>query len=517
MALFERTLMLLAAAVVLLHVARHFKLPYPAILALAGCGVAALPFTPQIGIEPHLALALFVAPAVLDSAFDLPPRELAKNWLPLTSLAVLLVLATTAAVAWAGHAIAGMPLAAALAMGAIVAPPDAAAASAILRQFDIPRRTMVVLQGESLLNDAVALLLFGIATTAAMQTGNAWTHAVPTLIVAVPAGALLGVALGAAFVYIAGRVAGTLSAVIVQFTVTYGAWIIAERLGLSAISAVVALAMVAARHLPARTRANDRINASAVWGSSVFVLNVLAFLLMGLQARSILSRLDGEALLQALSFSAWVLAIVIGVRLAWVLAYGLLLRRFTAQVHRVAPKVFVPSARIQVLVSWCGMRGLVTLATAFALPDNFPQRDLIVLTAFSVVLGTLVLQGLSMRPLIALLNLPMDRASLQQANGARAAMLHAAIQVLGSRDDAVSADVRAEYQAALDHALGNAEGTPSAHNRVRLHAIHAQRKVLREWRRHDRIDEDTYHRLERELDWAELSASRSADVALVEG
>ena len=156
MQLFEITLILLTLAVVFMHIARRLRVPYPSLLALAGGCVALVPFAPHLGIQPQLALALFVAPAVMDSAFDMPPRELLRIWVPLVSLAVVLVLLTTVAVAWAGVALGGLPVAAAIALGAIVAPPDAAAAAAVLREFNLPRRTVAVLQGESLLNDAVA-------------------------------------------------------------------------------------------------------------------------------------------------------------------------------------------------------------------------------------------------------------------------------------------------------------------------------------------------------------------------
>src|ERR1700759_1352213 len=193
MQLFEITLALLTIAVVLLQLARRLQVPYPSMLALVGGCVAVLPFAPHLGIQPQLALALFVAPAVVDSAFDLPPRELLRNWVPLVSLAVVLVLLTTAAVAWAGVALAGLPVAAAVALGAIVAPPDAAAASAVLRQFALPRRTLSVLQGESLLNDAVALLVFGFAVSAAIAPDGEWRSLAPRLLIAVPGGGLLGI------------------------------------------------------------------------------------------------------------------------------------------------------------------------------------------------------------------------------------------------------------------------------------------------------------------------------------
>jgi CPA1 family monovalent cation:H+ antiporter len=167
MALFESLLALLLVSILLLKISGHIGVPYPTMLAFAGACVAALPWAPNIEMEPRLALALFISPALLDAAYDLPPRELRRDWLPLTWLALIAVILTTAAVAWVGWAWEGMPLAAAIALGAIVAPPDAAAAAAVLTQFPLPRRTMAILQGESLLNDATALLIFTAAVAIA--------------------------------------------------------------------------------------------------------------------------------------------------------------------------------------------------------------------------------------------------------------------------------------------------------------------------------------------------------------
>jgi Na+/H+ antiporter len=514
MPLFDITLVLLAIAVVLLQIARHLRVPYPAMLALVGGCVAALPFAPHLSIDPRLALALFVAPAVMDTAFDMPPREMLRIWLPLTSLAVVLVLLTTAAVAWAGWAIAGLPLAAAVALGAIVSPPDAAAAAAVLQEFKLPRRTMAVLQGEGLLNDAVALLAFGLAVSAAVSPGREWSALMPRLLIAVPGGALLGAAMGALGVRTAHKVAGTLSSIIVQFLLTFGTWILAERLSLSPIVAVVALAAVVARYMPARTSARDRVNSYAVWAAVVFVLNVLAFLLMGLQARVILSQLQGDALRHALAFAAIVLTVVIGVRFLWVMAYGMMLRLFRSFVeHRVLGTL--PSARIGVLVSWCGMRGLVTLATAFSLPQEFPGRNVIVLSAFTVVLGTLVLQGFTIRPLIALLRITPDRSLDIEVAEARRAMLEAALAELEGFSGQTADAVRAEYRAARA-ASADPSRPATAYDSLRALAVAAERRLLVEWRQKGRIDDDAYHLLEEELDRAELHAA-SAGAAPTEG
>jgi NhaP-type Na+/H+ or K+/H+ antiporter len=503
MELFEITLVLLTIAVVLLQLARRLKAPYPSMLALVGGCVAVLPFAPHLGIQPQLALALFVAPAVVDSAFDMPPRELMRIWVPLVSLAVVLVLLTTAAVAWAGVALAGLPVAAAIALGAIVAPPDAAAASAVLRQFSLPRRTLAVLQGESLLNDAVALLVFGLAVSAAVAPGSAWHSLVPRLLIAVPGGALVGVLAAQLAIRTFPKVAGTLTSIIVQFLITYGTWILAERLQLSPIVAEVALAGVIALYLPSRTSARDRVNTNAVWTTVVFVLNVLAFLLMGLQLRTILNQLQSDALTHALSFAGIVLAIVIGVRFAYVMAYGFVLRTFRAFFEKRVLHSKVPTAPIGVLVSWCGMRGLVTLATALALPDEFPSRDVIVLSAFSVVLGTLILQGFTIRPLIAALRIAPDTSLDDEVRETRIAMLDAALTELGEIPGESAGALRAEYSAAragsVDRSQPNTE-----YDGMRRQVIAAERRLLAEWRRRGRIQDDAYHLLEDELDRAEL-------------
>jgi Na+/H+ antiporter len=512
MQLFEITLILLALAVVFLQIARRLRLPYPSLLALAGGCVALLPFAPHMGIQPQLALALFVAPAVLDSAFDMPPREMLRIWVPLVSLAVVLVLLTTAAVAWAGVALGGLPIAAAIALGAIVAPPDAAAASAVLREFSLPRRTLAVLQGESLLNDAVALLLFGLAVTAAVAPDGAWRSLAPRLLVAVPGGAVLGVLSAQFGIRIFTKLAGTLSLVLAQFLVGYGTWILAERLQLSPIVAEVALAAVIAHYMPSRTSARDRVNSYAVWATMVFVLNVLAFLLMGLQARDILSQLQSDALTHALGFAGIVLGIVIGVRLAYVMAYGFVLRMFRHFFERILHSR-VPSASIGVLTSWCGMRGLVTLATALALPPEFPSRDVIVLSAFMVVLGTLILQGFTIRPLISLLHITPDDSLDEEVGQTRNAMLEAALKELQGIPGDGAAALRAEYGAVRAGNVGRAQ-PDTEYDNMRRRAILAERLLLADWRRRGRIQDDAYHLLEDELDRAELHVAPMSNTYL---
>jgi monovalent cation/hydrogen antiporter len=231
MALFEWTLALLLGAVILAGLARRLEVPYPALLAVAGAVLAFLPFAPSIEIEPELALALFVAPVLLDAAFDTSPRDLRRYALPLVLLALVAVILTTAAVAFVGWRMAGLPFAAAVALGAIVAPPDAAAAAAVLSQFRPPRRTLAILQGESLLNDATALLIYRMAVVAAagpLLLGSA----APIVAISAIGSLVAGYALARLFYLVMGGIEDPASATILQFVSTFGVWIFAERMGL---------------------------------------------------------------------------------------------------------------------------------------------------------------------------------------------------------------------------------------------------------------------------------------------
>ena len=250
--------------------------------------------------------------------------------------------------------------------------------------------------------------------------------------------------IGKAYVIVSPRLAGTLGGTLFEFATTFGVWIAADRFHLSAILAVVAFAMTVARYVPERQSPRDRIHSYSVWETTVFLLNVLAFLLMGLQARAIVNRFDSDQFWQALGFAGMVLVVVVVVRLAWVLLYN----RSLAVVAWARGSSGQPGIKQGFVVAWCGMRGLVTLATALALPVSFPARDLIVLSAFVVVLGTLIAQGLTLAPLLRVLRLPPDelvreRALVREIGDAG----RRASEMLGDRRDAAATRLRADYQA----------------------------------------------------------------------
>ncbi|HTV78520.1 MAG TPA: cation:proton antiporter [Steroidobacteraceae bacterium] len=508
MALFQSILTLLLLSVLLLQASRRLHIPYPTMLAVAGVLVAALPWAAAVSFDPGLALALFIAPAILDSAFDFPLRAIRTYWLSLLALAVVAVLVTTAVVAWAGVALGGLPLAAAIVLGAIVSPPDAAAAAAMLNRPDLPHSTATVLKGESLLNDAVALLIFGVALSVATDGGPV-AHALPRLALAIPGGLLLGFLSGQLAMFVMRFLIGTLGGILFQFLVTFATWVVAERLGVSPVLAVVAAAMTVAQH-DGRMAALDRIHSNAVWVVVVFVLNVLAFLFVGLEARGIVRSLPAAQLHQDLRFAGIVLALVIGVRIVLVMTYNRAVQRLIRHWRGTGG----PTLKQGVVAAWCGMRGMVTLAAALALPGGFPQRDLVVLSALAVVLGTLVLQGATLEPLIRFLKFPADDAREREKARVRILLTESAMASLAGRDDAVARQLRVELELELaDH---RAALRPGRLDGLRVNAIALQRELLRRMRHECQVEDEIYRALEQELDLHELASMRRLQLELID-
>ena len=497
MSFFESLLALLLAAVLLLQVARRLSLPYPAMLAVAGFALAFVPGAPTIALDPETVLALFIAPVLLDAAFDFPLSAARRLWRPLVVMALGAVLVSALTAAWIGVALAGLPVAAALVLGAIVAPPDAAAATTVLSQVSLPRRTVAVLQGESLFNDATALLLFGGALAVQMAEGDAPGLAL-RLSLAVPGGIAFGVACGWAMGRIARFAGGTLGGNLLQFVNAFLVWIVADRLHLSAVLAVVACAMTVARHPDVSSSPRNRVHSFAVWATVVFLLNVLAFLLMGMQARLILARLSAEQLQTALGFAGCVVAGLVVARFAVVMGWNRLAARFAAARGSLPP----PTVAQGVAVSWTGMRGLVSLATAFALPAGFPQRDLVVLTAFIVVLATLVVQGLTLTPLIRLLRLDTVEDPDRDLAEARGKLGDVALATLAGRTDPHALALRDIY----DGKRGPDKAAwLDGHRATGRAVVTAQREALDAMRADDALGTDGYYRLQEELDWRELT------------
>ena len=473
--------------------------------------VALVPGSPTITLEPRTALALFIAPVLLDAAFNFPVGVARKLWRQLAVLAVGAVMVTTAVVAWIGWTYAGLPLAAAVVLGAIVAPPDAAAATAVIGTMSLPRTTVAVLKGESLFNDATALLLFSGAL--AIQANGGLDAGVGLRLgLAAPGGVLFGIVSALVVNHIGRFVSGTLGGTLLQFVFAFLVWIVAEHLQLSAVLAVVAMAMTAAARSQGRGSPRMRVHSFAVWATVVFLLNVLAFLLMGMQARTIVGAMPREQLRGALQFAGLVVLAVIATRILVAFIWNRLSIRFAALRGGLPP----PTPRQALFVGWSGMRGLVTLATAFALPADFPQRDLVVLTAFAVVLATLVAQGLTLGPLIRVLRLDQLEDSDRQTAEARLAIAKRGLAAL-SGDGANAASLRHRYLLEIE-ARGH-PGDAEEWQRFRAlgrAAIAAERDELDEQRDRRGLSSESFYELQEELDWRELSLMPAEDRRIAE-
>ena len=504
MQIFESILAILVAAVATSALARRWHLPYPALLAVLGAGLAFMPGLTHFRLDPQLALALLVAPVLLDAAFDASPRDLRAHWAPIGSLVVVAVGATTLVVAAVAKALVpDLSWAGAIALGAIVAPPDAAAASAVLRTARLPHRLVQILEGESLLNDATALLIYRAAVALAVGGVASPSLALPEMALTVVGSLVLGYALARAVVWLNGRISDVPTSIVLQFCETFGVWILAERIGLSGILTVVSYAVVLARRVSAPARI--RRPSYAVWETTVFVLNALAFVLIGLQVRPILERLDSQARVDYALGALAVLGVVIATRLGWTLLSAMWVGRWFAAEPSPGPRARYGGALV---VGWCGMRGIVTLAAALALPEAFPGRAFVLVAAFGVVLGTLLLQGLTLGPLLRWLDLGDDGQVDREEALAREKMMSAALSSFEASDGSAAEALRQEIALVWSGLGGAASATQTGDGRseLRWRALIAAREATAGLRGQGVIGDDAFHRVEVDLDRFELVA-----------
>jgi CPA1 family monovalent cation:H+ antiporter len=511
MGVFELVVALLFLGAVLALVANRFGVPYPALLALVGALLALIPYAPEVHLDPRLALALFVAPTLLDAAYDASPRDLRENLVAVISLAVVMVVITVVVVAFAVRmVIPEMSWATAITLGAIVAPPDASAAIAVLRRLQPPHRLLVILEGESLFNDATALLIYRVAVGAAV-TGAFSTWSVPATLV-VTCGVIAGYVLALLMIRLTRAVTDVPINVLMQFLGVFAVWMLADRIGLSAIITMVTFAMVLARRVGGRMPAQRRIASYAVWDVAVLVLNVLAFVLIGLQLRGIASRVQlGQAHVFVLAAVAVCVAVIL-VRIGWVMAHSTVLRWWIRRRGSTNPRLGSPTVATAIVGSWCGMRGIVTLAAALALPADFSYRDLIVFCAFIVVLATLVLQGMTLGPLMRRLGLQNDDTVAREVEVARAEVARAAIRMLErERQPEMTRILINEYRARLRAAESSEPSRPAVDGdgslaSLQRRTVEAQREALTALRTHRVIGDDAFHVIEEEIDLVELTA-----------
>jgi CPA1 family monovalent cation:H+ antiporter len=517
MELLQVVLFLMLCSVALGWVARHFNFPYPIALVIGGSALGFLPELPQVPFDPQLILVLVLPPILYQAALMTSWRDFKANIRPISLLAIGLVVATTITVGAALKLlIPGIPWAAAFVLGAIVSPPDAVAATTILSRLNIPRRVATVLEGESLVNDASGLVLYKFAVAAVLTGAFSLLDASVQFAVIAIGGVAIGMLMGLLFVFIHRGLGDTFIEVLTTLMVPYITYILAESLHLSGVLAVVAAGLVRGRYSPEIVSAEMRIIARSVWNLLVFLLNSLVFILIGLLLSGVIGRLTGYSPEQLVLYGTVISLVAVFVRFAWIFPATYLPRILSESLNRRDP---APSKEELFIMSWCGMRGIVSLAAALALPltlldgTPFPERDLIIFLTFVVIAVTLVLQGLTLAPLIRRLQVGSDWSEQEEQQRAKMALTHAALAAIAEvvaqekLSNELADRIRAEFaekitlsfpgSIVVDHGAGD----PA--KRLRRAALKAERReLIRIWRE-NQISDDVLHHLEEDLDYQE--------------
>lgn len=514
MILVETLVGLVAACVALALLARWLHLPYAVMLIFGGMALAFIPGLPHVELDPQFALAFFLPPLLQASAYRTDWAAFRVNLRPILQLAVGAVLFTALCVAAvAKWMIPDLPWAAAIALGAIVAPPDAVAAAAVLQRLRVPRRVVAILEGESLINDASALVLYRFAI-AAVGAGSIAVSGLGLAFVAVACGGVLvGWVFGRAMVWVITRLDDTALETLVPFLGCFAAFMAAEAAHVSGVMAVVVAGAVLgrARHrFAARTRSDSR----AVWDFIEFVLTSLVFILIGLALNGILERLAGRNGWYLAALALAVSATLIVSRFAWVYPAAWLPRQIPA-IRRRDP---MPPMGQLAVISWAGMRGVVSLAAALALPMDFPERDLIVFLAFCAILATLVVQGTTLGWVIRRMGVEEQRRpgmhpAEAKARHVLARAMHEEMerQAADELSGAIARDILPAYRdntRLLAGAAGATAAERQARLLLRLTALRVGRKQLLRHRAEDGLPEEIFSALEQELDLEEMRLRR---------
>ena len=508
---------LLAAVAALMALAPTLRVPYPILLVLGGLALGFIPGVPELTLPPDLVLVGVLPPLLYSAGFFTSLRDLRANMRSISLLSIGLVAMTMAAVAVVAHEAVGLGWAPAFVLGAVVAPTDPIAATAIARRLGIPRRLVTIVEGESLVNDATALVLYRFAVVAAVAGTFSLGDAVLRFAVSVAGGIAVGLAVGWLVALVRIRLNNIPAEIAISLLTGYLAYIPANALHVSGVLAAVTVGVYLGWRAPELSTPAMRMQGNAVWETLVFLVNALLFALVGLQLRPILDSLSGRSTASLIGDAVLITATVMAVRLAWIYPNTYLPRRLFRRVRERDP---YPPWRQPIVVGWMGMRGAVSLAAALALPLStdsgapFPSRDLIVYLAFCVILGTLVVQGLTLPPLIRLLGLEEDSAAAREEAKAR---IHAADAALARLEELVAEDWvredtaermrgfygfrRNRFAARFDDSDdGEIERRSTDYQRLRRELLEAERAAVVDLRRIGRINDEVMYRVFRDLD-----------------
>ncbi len=502
---------LLAAVAGLTVVSRRIGVPYPILLVVGGIALAFVPGIPEVRLDPELVLLVFLPPLLYSAAFFTSLRDLRANLRAISLLALGLVLATAAAVAVIGHVALGLSWPAAFVLGGVVSPTDPLAATAIARRLGVPARVVTIVEGESLVNDATALVIYRVAVAAVVTGSFSVADAGLRFVLAAVGGVAVGLACGWVVAWVRRRLDDPPVEVMVSLLTAYAAYVPAERIGASGVLAAVTVGVYMGWRAPELAGPATRMLGAALWEMLVFVANSVLFLLVGLQLPVILDAIDGRPAGDLIAGAALVSATVVAVRLLYVptLTYLPGLRPIRDP---------GPNPGSVAIVAWTGMRGAVSLAAALAIPLTtdagapFPDRSYIVFLAFAVIVVTLVGQGLTLPALIRRLGVEEDGSARQEEELARVRAAEAALERIEelagepwANPDSVDR-LRGLYRFRGRRFGEDGDGREAAqsrslaYQRLRRELLAAERAALVRLRNEGHIGDEAMHRVERDLD-----------------
>ena len=519
---FELILLLMAAIVVLDVLARRLHLPRAAALILGGIGFALLPGMPHVELDPDLVMVLFLPPLLMSSAWFTSWRDFRADIRIILQLAVGAVAFTTLVVGCVAHWVQpGLPWAACFALGAIVSPPDSVAAKAVLQKLPLPPRVIVLLEGESLVNDASGLVLFRLAVAASLTGVFSIGDATLNFAWLSIGGVIVGIAFGYGAIFI-GKVLKDSDLIIIwSFLTAWISYIVGEKLGVSGVLTTVSCGMIMGWYQHDFLNATTRIRAGAAWGVIVFVMESLVFILIGLSLRGVLIRLseNQDALTGLLPATAAIVAAVIIARFVWIFPGTYLPRLLLPSLRERDP---YPPLAVPFIMSWAGLRGVVSLAAALSLPEGFPGRDFIVAVTFAVILVTVLVQGTTLAPLVRLMSgvgfklTHQSDLSQAEARARIATAQFAAIEKESLNEDGTHRHPRLmeQYAYRVKASTRYSEETETLaphridHFTTVLAALTAGRQELLRMHRNGEIHDTVLHAIETELDLEEVNARR---------
>jgi Na+/H+ antiporter len=501
---------LLVGVGALLALSPTLRLPLPILLVLGGVVMGFIPGLPQVTLPPEIVLVAVLPPLLYAGAFFTSLRDLRTNRRPILLLALGLVAATMTAVAIVAHAWIGLPWAVAFTLGAIVSPTDALAATEIASRLGAPRRIVSLIEGESLVNDGTALVLYAAAVSAALGGTFSLLDTSGRVVVNVVGGIAVGLAVGWVVRQVRRRLDDPPIEVAIAFLSGYLAYLPAVALGVSGVLAAVTIGIYMGWQTPELTTERTRLSGDAFWEILVFLVNALLFVLVGLQLRRIVDKLAGLSP-RLIGYAAIVCATVIVVRIVWVPIFAYLPRWAFRSIRERDP---YPPWQWSVLLSWVGIRGAVSLVAALALPGGFPDRELIIFMTFAVIVATLVLQGLTLPALIRVLRVTDDGGAAREDAKARIKAAEAALARLeelveegevrpqtAERLRGAFGFRRDRFRARLDgDDDGAIEERSLAYQRVMRELLDAERSALLALRNDRVIDDNVMQRVQRDLD-----------------